>query len=333
MKHAMGDAGLHQLGNRPRFFDASNPINVPELDMQIWQGFKVTAYKYASGCNTVIDSCARFMSTKSVMNRIYEIQGEMDASRYGPPTTAEFEDEVRRQLVNQSVIANYGNKRTYIVQDIKFNVGPCNDFFDLRDGQKISVAKYFYRTYNLKITDKKQPLLIVRSQGQSCTIPSEFCMVDGVPDSIRSNPNAMRLLLGRVKQTPQEKMESIQRMIKQLVTTKSIKEHGIVLDQTPQTLESRRLAVPELIHKEGDDQKLYACERLLKQMPVYSCDPFQDFEILLLHDRYSRNEAESAKESFEKCQRSIKMDSGNIQVIELEDFKGNLSKMDDSLSV
>jgi hypothetical protein len=100
LKQAMGQTGLLQFGNRPRFFDASNPIKVPELDMQIWGGFKAIAYKYQDGCNIVIDSCARFMSTKSVLDRIYEIRDEMDNnSRHGPPSTAEFQDQVRRQLV------------------------------------------------------------------------------------------------------------------------------------------------------------------------------------------------------------------------------------------
>jgi hypothetical protein len=101
------------------------------------------------------------------------------------------------------VIANYGIKRTYVINDIKFDVGPCNSFFDLRDGTKISVAKYFYKTYNMKISDKRQPMLIVKTQGHNGSIPSEFCLVDGVPDSIRSNPSNMRNLLNKVKQTPQ----------------------------------------------------------------------------------------------------------------------------------
>jgi hypothetical protein len=102
--------------------------------MQIWAGFKAIAYKYESGCNIVIDSCARFMSTKSVLDRINDIREEMDSSRYGAPSTDDFENEVKRQLIGQSVIANYGIKRTYMVQDINFEQGPCNTFFDMRDG-------------------------------------------------------------------------------------------------------------------------------------------------------------------------------------------------------
>lgn len=83
-------------------------------------------------------------------------------------------------------------------------------------------------------------------------------------------------------------------MMKNLFKMKKWQEWDISIDQDPQTLESRKLAVPQLIHKEGDDQKLYACERLLKQMPVYQSKVFEDFELLLIHDKYSRNEAENA---------------------------------------
>jgi hypothetical protein len=77
-----------------------------------------------------------------------------------------FHEAVRKQFVGASVIANYGTKRTYIVQDVKFDLGPCNTYFDLRNGDKISVAKYFFKTYNMKISDKKQPMLIMSTQGR-----------------------------------------------------------------------------------------------------------------------------------------------------------------------
>lgn len=74
--------------------------------MQIWSGFKAIAYKYESGCNIVIDSCARFMSTKSVMDKIYEMQGELE-DRFGKLSKQEFQEEVRQRLRGQSIIANY----------------------------------------------------------------------------------------------------------------------------------------------------------------------------------------------------------------------------------
>lgn len=77
VKQAMSETGLLQFGKRPRFFDSSTPINVEELNMQIWSGFKATAYKYSSCCSLIIDSCARFMSTKSVLDSIHEIYDDI----------------------------------------------------------------------------------------------------------------------------------------------------------------------------------------------------------------------------------------------------------------
>lgn len=72
---------------------------------------------------------------------------------------------------------------------IDFEQGPCSTYFELQDGSKISVAKYFYQEYKLKVTNKRQPMVFVKKgRDQFLKIPSEYCMVDGVPDTIRSNP-------------------------------------------------------------------------------------------------------------------------------------------------
>jgi len=334
VKQAMGETGLLQFGQRPRFFDASCPINVKELDMQIWGGFKVSAYKYQSGCSLIIDSCARFMSTKSVLDSIHDLYDQIVEEQFHGDTAQgipRFQDAVRKTLTGQSVIANYGTKRTYIIQDIKFDLGPCNTFFDLKDGQKISVAKYFYKTYNMKISDKRQPMLIMNTQGRSVSLPSEFCLVDGVPDSIKNNSRAMRTLLNQVKQNPEQKLKSITGMVNKLFKMTKWAEWDITIDSTPQRLESRKLAAPELIHKEGQDKHLYASERLLKQMPVYSSNQMADYELVLVHDRYSRNEAESTQQNLMKCQSQLGINCGGFHTLPLPDHKGNFNRIAECL--
>lgn len=59
-------------------------------------------------------------------------------------------------------------------------------------------------------------------------------------------------------------MDSIKDMVSKLFKMKKFAEWDITVDSKPQSLESRRLAAPELVHKEGDDKHLYANERLLK---------------------------------------------------------------------
>lgn len=330
LKQAMAETGLLQYGQRPRFFDSSNPINVPEFNMQIWSGFKACAYKYQSGCNLIIDNCCRFMSTKTVLDLIHDIYDEIVEEKYqgnieqGLP---KFQDACFKQLVGASVIANYGTKRNYIVQDIKFDLGPCNTFFDLKDGQKISVAKYFLKTYNMKISDKRQPMLVMSTQGRQVSLPSEFCLMDGVPDSIRSNNGAMRTLLNKVKQNPQQKLDSVVEMVNKLFKMSKWADWDITVDSKPQTLESRKLAAPELIHNEGDDKKLYASERLLKQMPVFSSEVMSNYDFILVHDRYSKQEAENTLQNLIKCQDQLGMKSSRFETFILPDFRGNFNKV------
>lgn len=107
------------------------------------------------------------MSTKSVLDTIHEVYDEIIDQEFQGNVTADglakFKDAVRKMFIGQSVIANYGTKRTYIVQDIQFEHGPANTYFNVKDGEKISVARYFYKTYNMRITDKRQPMLIMNT--------------------------------------------------------------------------------------------------------------------------------------------------------------------------
>ena len=56
----------------------------------------------------------------------------------------------------------------------------------------MSIADYFQKTYNLKVNEDKQPMLLVSSQGKNIQIPVEFCIVDGVPKDIKGSSQHMR---------------------------------------------------------------------------------------------------------------------------------------------
>jgi len=51
--------------------------------MQIWKGFKASAYRYDSGCALILDNCARFMSTTSVLDRVQQIYDEIVGDGHG----------------------------------------------------------------------------------------------------------------------------------------------------------------------------------------------------------------------------------------------------------
>ena len=119
------------------------------------------------------------------------------------------QQQISREFKGQSVIANWGNKKAYIVHDVIFDKNPLTKFFEDSNGTKVSVADYFLRTYNMKITDKNQPLFVCKIGGKECHLPTEFCTIDGVPDSIRSDPFKMRNVLQTCRKNPDEKLREI----------------------------------------------------------------------------------------------------------------------------
>ena len=101
------------------------------MNIQIWKGFKYSAYKYSDTCALILDDCCRFMSTKTVMDRMNEIYDEFEGQ---PNFHNQFQEACRQEFIGASLIANYGNKRTYIVFDIEFEPGPAEKRFTMRDG-------------------------------------------------------------------------------------------------------------------------------------------------------------------------------------------------------
>lgn len=84
-------------------------------------------------------------------------------------------------------------------------------------------------------------------------IPSEFCLVDGIPDQIRNSAQSMRSILKEISQKPSQKMQSLEALMNQLNQMKKWKDFDITIDDKPEILESRRLDLPELKHNQGDN--------------------------------------------------------------------------------
>lgn len=73
IKDAFRNTNLKQIGKAPRFFDTSKALSIPEAGLKMWSGFKASAFAYESGMTLVIDNITKFMSTRSCLERIYEI--------------------------------------------------------------------------------------------------------------------------------------------------------------------------------------------------------------------------------------------------------------------
>jgi hypothetical protein len=182
IKDAFRGTSLKQIGKAPKFFDMQKGVSLPDSGLMMWPGFKASAFSYQSGITLVIDNINKFMSTVSCLDRINEI-----FERDGKYAQA----KILKEFKGKSIVAQWGNKKTYIVRDVIFTLNPLTHTF-CHDGNVISVAQYFVATYGLKVKDPKQPLFQV---GDNVVLPPEFCTIDGVPECIRANSMLMRNVL------------------------------------------------------------------------------------------------------------------------------------------
>jgi hypothetical protein len=104
-------------------------------DLQVWSGFKAAAIQTKLGSMLCIDSIHKFMSNKSCLAQIQDMKHNFK-NQYN------WETAVKTTFVGHSIIANWGNKRTYIIHDIDFASNPMTMTFE-HSGKKICVAEYF----------------------------------------------------------------------------------------------------------------------------------------------------------------------------------------------
>ena len=120
IKQAFRDTNLRQIGKAPRFFDVSRSQEILGSGLQMWPGFRASAFNYQSGLALVIDNINKFMSTTTCLQRIKEIY----SLQLKNP-----ESQILREFKGQSVIANWGNKKAYIVNNVIFDKNPITKFF------------------------------------------------------------------------------------------------------------------------------------------------------------------------------------------------------------
>jgi hypothetical protein len=132
------------------------------------------------------------------------------------------EAAIRREFKYKSVVGHWGNKKTYIVQDVLFNKNPTNTTFINPKGEKVSVAAYFNATYKLKVSDPEQPIFLVRNNGHDCYLPPEFCLLDGVPDAIRKSADWINIQK-TCRKTPEDKLYEITEFSQDFLNSKIFK--------------------------------------------------------------------------------------------------------------
>ena len=74
LKQAFRETNLKQLGRSPRFFDVNKPVDLSQIGLKMWSGFKASAFQSELGCTLAVDNIFKFISTTTALQKIKEMQ-------------------------------------------------------------------------------------------------------------------------------------------------------------------------------------------------------------------------------------------------------------------
>lgn len=215
--------GLKQLTNKPAFFNSDHAIELPQIGLNIWNGYKATIIRINTTMTMCMDICSKIINTKNVLDAIEEIhERNVDFRR----------KKINDFLINQVVMTSY-NKRFYRVQKVDFDSDP-NSIFETKSGP-VSIKEYYLKQYNIKIKDLHQPLIVAVQRAQEVKIVPELCFLTGIPEFAKRNGNIMRQVRDANKSNPSDRYLAITKHTERMVGEgrRLSEEQDLVVDPQP----------------------------------------------------------------------------------------------------
>ena len=128
---------------------------------QIYRGYMTSVQITENGFFMRINDVNKIISGKSALRKIVEIRNESNYS-----SSKELHDKINEYFMeHRTVLAKYGNLRTYRVSNINFDKTPKNTCIKIKqkDGSESSLdlVNYYKSQYSIKIKDENQPLIEV----------------------------------------------------------------------------------------------------------------------------------------------------------------------------
>lgn len=105
---------------------------------------------------------------------------------------------------------------------------------------------------------------MIKIAEQISYIPPEFCLIDGVSESMKRSAG-MREALKRTHISPFEKVSKIQKMADTLQAQKALKQWDLRIEAMPVEIKSRVMEAPQ-IFKSG--QIIHIDENVMRKLPI-----------------------------------------------------------------
>lgn len=195
--------------------------NEPNYE-QIYRGYMTSVQITENGFFMRINDVNKIISGKSAYKKILEIRNE-----FNNPSSKELQLKINEYFMeHRTVLAKYGNLRTYRVSNVNFDKTPKNTeiTFKDKDGKETSLnlVNYYRNQYSLKINDENQPLIEVEKLAKKGANTSgekekeiiylvpELVYLTGLEFGTASSDNSTRKkITSKTKMRPGDKINAI----------------------------------------------------------------------------------------------------------------------------
>jgi len=204
------------------YYDEKAKTILKEYCLELWPGYVTSIRQHENEVLLMCEVSTKVMRTDTVLD---QLQACYRKDRNN------FQNLAAKTLMGTIVITKYNNK-TYRVDDISWEKN-ISDKFPWRDGTEISLIEYYEKKYQIKVTDKQQPLLVSRPtereqrQGGStgdCWLIPELCHMTGMSDEQRANFQLMKAMATHTRPTPDSRVDRLKSFAKRMNNTPEIKE-------------------------------------------------------------------------------------------------------------
>ncbi|XP_013136803.1 PREDICTED: protein aubergine-like, partial [Papilio polytes] len=200
------------------FFNPEAKVDIPEYNLQIWPGYKTTINQYEDKILMVTEITHKVLRMDTVSQMLRE---------YASTKGNNFKKIFVEDITGKIVLTDY-NKRTYRVDDVDWKETPLSTF-KTKDGD-ISYVDYYYKKYNIRINDVRQPMLVSRSKLREMRagmpelvyLVPELCRMTGLSDAMRANFQLMKSLAVHTKIGPDVRIRKLLEFNKRFIQNKEV---------------------------------------------------------------------------------------------------------------
>ncbi|KAF1760646.1 hypothetical protein GCK72_008895 [Caenorhabditis remanei] len=250
IRRCFDELKLTQLGRH--YFNSKDARNVREYNMSILPGFETAIRMYEDQLMLCVENRFKMVRRDSMYDLLKK---EMQACQ---GNRQRVQEKMNEMFGGSTIITLYNNKLHRFTR-LDWNINPLSEFE--KDGQPITLKRYFKMQYDKDIQFDDQPIIISEGKPKQSGEPPqvnyivpEICFPTGLTDEMRKDFRMMKEIAQHTRMSPQQRLTETRKLITEFHNNENVQAclnyWGIRLSEDLANVNARVLK-PEPLHADG----------------------------------------------------------------------------------